>query len=129
MPFVVNDETMKPLLANDIMIDLLQEASRHFGGADPAKLRQIAKDEFPILQQLLRAEKIEGGVVQTKEGAKVYFNGITLEGRQLLDELCAKRDAKRWPARLKHAGWLVLAWVGGIFTVYVKAWIEHRFQK
>lgn len=111
------------------MIDLLQEAAGHFGGASPAQMRPVSAEEFPILHELLRADKILGGVLQHQGVPQVYFNGINLEGRQLLDELRAKRDAKRWPARLKRVAWLALAWIGGIVTVYVKSWIEHQFQK
>ena len=40
------------------------------------------------------------------EEDELAVEGVTLQGRLFREELIQKRDAKRWPARLKRGAWL-----------------------
>jgi hypothetical protein len=52
--------------------------------------------------------KVRDVVTAHGEGKNITLQGITLSGRQLRDQLIAKRNAKRLTARLKVPGLLRL---------------------
>ena len=110
-----------------IILALLEAAAVHSAGADADKIRSVEypSREFGILHNLITAGMIDGSVLQHRA---VAIAGITLQGRLYRDELIQKRDAKRWPARLKRVGLVAAGWVGGLLTTYVKVIIEHLFK-
>jgi|SRR6266542_4712698 len=84
----------------DIMIDILQEATRRSYADEPFEARQYGPAELPIVRDLIDSEKIRGETMHTEAGLQIALEGINLEGRQLRDELLEKRKAKRLSSRL-----------------------------
>jgi hypothetical protein len=110
----------------DVMIDVLEEAARRSSAADePPQLKQYGPEELPIVIDLIDSNKVRGDTAHVEGGLAVTLDGITLEGRQLRDELIANRDAKSWKARGKNFLLIVLGWIGGLLTTGAKALIEH----
>jgi len=109
------------------MIDLLEQAAEHSAADDDAAVMAVEypSREFGILRNLITSGLIEGDLLYQRA---VAITGITLQGRLYRDELIQKRDAKRWPARLKRIGFVAVGWVGGLLTTYAKAIIEHLFK-
>ncbi len=109
-----------------IILDLLEQAAEYSADPDAAVMAvEYPSREFGILHNLVTAGLIDGDVLQ---GRAVAITGITLQGRLYRDELIQKRDAKRWPARLKRIGFVAGGWVAGLLTTYAKAIIEHLFK-
>jgi hypothetical protein len=109
------------------MIELLEQAAEN-SAADPdaaVMAVEYPSREFGIPHNLITAGMIDGDVLQHRA---VAVAGITLQGRLYRDELSQKRDAKRWPARLKRIGFVAGGWVAGLLTTYAKAIIEHLFK-
>ena len=69
---------------------------------------------------LIDSNKVRGDTAHTEGGLGVTLDGITLEGRQLRDDLIAKRDEKKLVSRLKKAGWAALGSIGTLVIEYVK---------
>ena len=115
----------KHLSDSDIMIDVLEEAARRSFSDDPPVFRQYGPKELPIVVDLIDSNKVRGDTGHVEGGLAVKLDGITLEGRQLRDELISKRDAKSYASRLKNLGWMALGWIGGLLTTGAKTLIEH----
>ena len=83
--------------------------------------RRGCPGELAVIYDLIEEEYIRGlverdGITQT--GA--HMGGITLKGRLFRDELTAKRDTARWPARLKRVGLVIGGWIVGLLTANAK---------
>ena len=74
---------------------------------------------------LIDSGKVRGETAHVEGGLAVQLDGITLEGRQLRDELITTRDARSLTARLKNLGWIVVGWIAGLITTGAIALIEH----
>src|SRR5207248_7150895 len=99
---IINPVLMKKRSDTEIMIDVLEEAATRSGGAvPPNQLKEYGAGEMPIIIDLIQSKMVRGGVYRKDNQQMVGLQGITLEGRQFRDELIAKRDAKRLPARSK----------------------------
>lgn len=110
---------------SDIMIDVLEEAARRSHSDEAFEWKEYGPAELTIVIDLIEAEKVRGEVGEGDESQIIALSGITLGGRQLRDELIAKRDAKRFSSRMKRIGLVALGWIGGLLTTSVKALIEH----
>jgi len=110
---------------SDIIIDVLEEAALRSFSNDPPQFREYGPQEMPIIIDLIDADKVRGDTAHVEGGLAVKLDGITLEGRQLRDDLIAQRKAKSYSARAKNFVWLALGWIGGLLTAGIKALIEH----
>jgi hypothetical protein len=120
---------MKKRSDTKIMIDVLEEAASRSGAAvPPNQLKEYGAEEMPIIIDLIQSKMVRGGVYRKGSQQMVGLQGITLEGRQFRDELIAKRDAKRLPARSKRAGLLIGGWIIGLITSNAKE-LFHLFFK
>jgi hypothetical protein len=122
---------------SDIMIDVLEEASRRSHSDEPFEWKQYGPAELAIILDLIEAGKVRGQVrdipeafdpAELEDGTQsipmeklLALTGITLSGRQLRDELIAKRDEKKFVSRLKKAGWAALGSIGTMVIAYLKA--------
>jgi hypothetical protein len=109
----------------DIMIDVLEEATRRSSFDTLPEFKEYGPRELPIIIDLIESDKVRGDTAHVEGGLSVNLDGITLEGRQLRDELIAQRKAKSYGTRVKNLGWLALGWIGGLLTTGIKALIEH----
>ncbi len=106
----------------DIMIEVLREAALR-SDKDPEVYadKKRTNRELAVIYDLIEEEYIRGLVVRdgiTQTGA--HMGGITLKGRLFRDELTAKRDTARWPARLKRVGLVIGGWIVGLLTANAK---------
>ena len=109
----------------DIMIEVLEEATRRSYSDQPFEFREYGRRELPIVVDLIESGKVRGTTGHVDQGLHVCIEGITLTGRQLRDELVAKRATKRFAARMKRVLLLGIGWAGGMLTTGVKVLIEH----
>ena len=116
---------MKHRSDNDIIIDVLEEAARRSYSDKPFEWKQYGSKELPIVLDLIEENKVRGEVGEGEDGQDIALIGITLPGRQLRDELIAKRNARRFTSRLKNLGLILVGWLGGLLTTAIKAIIEH----
>jgi hypothetical protein len=110
---------------NDIIIDILEEAARRSYSDKPFEWKQYGPEELPVVLDLIEENKVRGEVGEGENEQDVALIGITLPGRQLRDELIAKRNARKVTSRLKNLGLIFIGWLSGLLTTAIKAIIEH----
>jgi len=119
----------EPHSDSDIIIDVLEEAAKRSFSDDPPELKHYGPKELPVVIDLIDSGKVRGDTGHVDDGLAVVLEGITLEGRQLRDELIEKRKAKSWTSRMKRIGLVTIGWIGGLVTAAVtegiKALIQH----
>src|SRR5438128_7245083 len=99
------------------MIEILEEA-RQRSMEEPRGSIQAANftsnQQVAIAMQLIKADMIEADTGHSSAaplGCHIYIYGISLSGRRYLEELKLRRDAKRWPTRLKRGGLVFVGWL------------------
>lgn len=112
------------------MIDILEEAARRSHPLEePFVLRQYGTAELPIVRDLIESGMVRGEQGHVEGGLAIGLESITLEGRQLRDELLEKRRARRLGSRLIKVGLVALGWIGSqawsLISEYLKAKIAH----
>ena len=108
------------------MIDVLEEAARRsHSDEEPFFLRQYEAAELPIVRDLIESGMVRGEQGHVEGGLAIGLQSITLEGRQLRDELLEKRRARRFSSRVKRFVWLVLAWIVGVITPLIVEYLKR----
>jgi len=109
----------------DIMIDILEEAARRSNFIEePFVLQQYGPAELPIVRDLIDSEMVRGETGHVEGGLAIGLESITLNGRQLRDELLEKRKARRFSSRLMKFGLVVLGWIAGLISPLVVEYLK-----
>jgi len=108
------------------MIDILDEAARRSNTLEEPFLRQYGQAELPIVRDLIEEGMVRGEQAHVEGGLALGLESITLKGRQMRDELLAKRNAKTFLSRLKKFGLLVIAWAVGVITPLIVEYLKAK---
>jgi hypothetical protein len=111
---------------SDILIDVLQRARE----AGPHEIpRGVTGDveAVSMAADLERAKMIRGELV--RDGDEYWFRlfGITISGREYLEQLISRRDSKKLSTRAKTFAWAAAGVFGTLLVGAIKAWIESLF--
>jgi hypothetical protein len=111
---------------SEIMIDVFEEAERRSHSDQPFELRQYGSEELPIVIDLIESRMVRGDVADIEGGYAVALGSITLQGRQLRDELLAKRKARTFRSRLVKFVLIAFGWLVGVVTPLIIEYLKAK---
>jgi hypothetical protein len=108
------------------MIDVLEEAERRAHSDQPLELRQYGAAELPIVRDLIESGLVRGETAHVEAGYAIALESITLQGRQLRDELLSNRKARSLRSRLLKIALIVFGWIVGVITPLIVEYLKAK---